>query len=260
MIVPTPKEDRFNSKIRSLFQNGSPDCRVLKIARHEHVYTAGDRQSMIYFVETGQVKVLLHSPEGKDCLLAIHGAGDIFGELCLHGQDLCIETAEAMQDSTLRQMSSRSFMIRMGRDSMMEDFVQFLVARIVEQQKTISALLTVNSEQRLARTLLQLAEKLGHDLPRSRRIEGRIFYQELAEMVGTTRTRVGLFMKRFRELGLIEVNRDHSLVIKEARLAEHIGRFGIFAETPARGPLFAGSAKAADLRDVDRMTGERASA
>ena len=99
-----------------------------------------------------------------------------------------------------------------------------LAVRIADQQQVIANLVTVDSEQRLGKTLLQLARKLGKKDPRSIRIEPEITHEELSEMVGATRPRIGLFMQRFYNLGLIETNADHFLIIKEKKLVAYLAQ------------------------------------
>lgn len=102
--------------------------------------------------------------------------------------------------------------------------MQYLALRIADQQAIIANLVTVDSEQRLGQTLLDLARKLGQQDPRSLRIEQRITHEELAAMIGTTRQRVCGFMRHFRELGLIELSTERFLVVKEAKLTAYLER------------------------------------
>ena len=102
--------------------------------------------------------------------------------------------------------------------------MRYLAVRIADQQQIIANLVTVDSEQRLGQTLLQLARTLGKKDPRSIRIELKITHEELSEMVGTTRPRISMFMQRFHNLGLIETNRDHFLIIKENKLTAYLGQ------------------------------------
>ena len=225
MILETLTLHQSKVMLRKLFRSDSPDCRVVKVAKKEHVYTSGERDSMIYCVESGRVKEVLISPEGKECLLAIHTVGDIFGELCLCGQNMRLETTTAMQDTVLKRIPSRAYISMLGRGSLLENLVQYLASRIADQQNVIATLLTENSEQRLAKTLLRLAHKLGRDEARSTCITQRIRHEELAEMVGTTRSRIGFFLKRFREMGMIDLNQDRCLMVREKKLEEYIDGF-----------------------------------
>jgi CRP/FNR family transcriptional regulator, cyclic AMP receptor protein len=129
-----------------------------------------------------------------------------------------------MKATILKQIPSIQFFARLGRDSLWQGFVRYLAVRIADQQQIIANLVTVDSEQRLGQTLLQLARTLGKKDPRSIRIELRITHEELSEMVGTTRPRISMFMQRFHNLGLIETNRDRFLIIKENKLHDYLAQ------------------------------------
>lgn len=222
MLQQTPQADKFKQQLRDSLAGEPIQAHTVKIARHEHAYTCGDQDGMVYFIVSGQIKLLMLSPDGKECILAIHTAGDIFGELSLSGLSTRLETAVAMEETELKQIPSASFFARLQRDGLFTGFVQYLTVRIADQQQVIANLVTVDSEQRLGKTLLQLARKLGKKDPRSIRIEHKISHEELSEMVGTTRPRISGFMQRFRTLGLIERNADHFLIIKEQKLTDYL--------------------------------------
>ena len=226
MIQQTPQADEFKKQLRDSLQRETMNSRAVKIARHQHVYSCGDQDEMVYFIETGQIKLLMLSSEGKECLLAIHSGGDIFGELCLSGLGSRLETATAMKATTLKQIPCAQFFARLSHDSLYEGFVRYLAVRIADQQQVIANLVTVDSEQRLGQTLLQLARTMGKKDPRSIRIELKISHEELSEMVGTTRPRISLFMQRFHNLGLIETNQDRFLIIKENKLTQYLAQIG----------------------------------
>jgi CRP/FNR family transcriptional regulator, cyclic AMP receptor protein len=224
MIQQTPEAERFKQQMRDSLQHETLNSRAVTFARHANVYTCGDQDEMVYFIETGQIKLLLLSPEGKECLLAIHGGGDVFGELCLAGLGARHETAVAMKQTKIKQIPCAQFFARLSRDSLSEGFVRYLAVRIADQQHVIANLVTADSEQRLGQTLLQLARTMGKKDPRSIRIELKISHDELSAMVGTTRPRISFFMQRFRNLGLIETNSDHFLVIKENKLTDYLAQ------------------------------------
>ena len=224
MIQQTPQADLFKKQLGDSLQRETLNSRAVKIARHTNVYTCGDQDEMVYFIESGQIKLLMLSSEGRECILAIHSAGDIFGELCLSGLGGRLETATAMKATTLKQVPCGQFFSRLSRDSLFEGFVRYLAVRIADQQQVIANLVTVDSEQRLGRTLLQLARTMGKKDPRSIRIELKISHEELSEMVGTTRPRISMFMQRFRNLGLIETNRERFLIIKEKKLTDYLAQ------------------------------------
>lgn len=209
-------------------QRDPQTSRAITIAKHAHVYTCGDPGESLYFIESGQVKVLLTSPEGRECLLAIYTAGDLFGESCLSGSYARLETTVAREETVLQQISIPRFFAQLGREGLCEGFVKYLTMRIADQQEVIANLVTADSEQRLGKTLLQLAHKLGTHDPRSIRmgkdirIEHKISQEELSEMVGTTRPRITTFMQRFRNLGLVETSAEHFLIIKENKLTDYL--------------------------------------
>jgi len=223
-IQQTPQADQFKEQLRDSLQRETISSRAVKIARHDNVYSCGDQDETVYFIESGQIKLLMLSSDGKECLLAIHSGGDIFGELCLSGLGARLETATAMKATTLKQIPSAQFFARLSRDSLYEGFVRYLAVRIADQQQIIANLVTVDSEQRLGQTLLQLGRTMGKKDPRSIRIELKITHEELSEMVGTTRPRISLFMQRFHNLGLIETNKDHFFIIKEKKLSDYLAQ------------------------------------
>lgn len=215
--------DDFKKQLSESFQDDATFA-SLKLARHHHVYVCGDPGESVYFIESGQVKLLMPSPQGKECLLAVHTAGDIFGELCLEGSDRRQETATVMEAATLKRIPRDRFFLHLSQHFLLEGFVQYLAARLAEQQRVMGTLLLVNSEHRLGETLLALARKLGQPDPRSTRIEQKITHEELSEMVGTTRPRITRFMLLFRALGLIEITPEHFLIVKEKKLADYLAR------------------------------------
>lgn len=224
MIQNNPLIDRFKVQMRESLRKETLHTRTMKFAKNDNVYTCGDKDELVYFIESGQVKLLMLSSEGKECLLAIHGAGDMFGELCLTELGSRLETATAMKATSIKQIPCSRFYERLEREKLFVGFVQYLALRVADQQQVIADLVTVDSEQRLGKTLLRLARTMGKKDPRSIRIETKISHEELSEMVGTTRPRISMFMQRFRNLGLIETNDDNFLVIKEDKLSAYLAQ------------------------------------
>lgn len=214
--------DRFKADMRDSLLKATKNSRVVKVGKNEKVYLVGDPRETIYFIEFGQIKLVMLSAEGRECMLAVHGSGDVFGELCLSGLGGRLETATAMEDCSLKEIPSDKFLSRLSRDSLLQGFVKYLTVRIADQQQVIANLVTVDSEHRLGETLLQLARKFGKKDPRSIRIDLRISHEELATMVGTTRPRISVFMQRFRNLGLIDSSTEHHFIIKERKLTAYL--------------------------------------
>jgi CRP-like cAMP-binding protein len=222
MIQDYPETTLFKEQIRQSLQSDVRNSRPIKVGKHTNVYTIGEEDEMVYFVESGRVKLSMVSSEGRECLLAIHAAGDVFGELCLSGTAGRLETATAMEDTFLKKVPCAKFLERLATDSLLEGFVKYLTARVADQQAIIANLVTVDSEQRLGKTLLQLAKQLGKKGASSTRIELKISHEELSNMIGTTRSRVSAFMQRFRNLGLIELSEEHFLIVKEEKLTAYL--------------------------------------
>ena len=222
MIEHNPNTILFKEQMRNSLQRETRNSSAINIAKNAHVYTVGEAIEMVYFIESGKVKLVMVSTEGKECVLAIHGAGDIFGELCLSGLKGRLETASAMEDTVLKRVPCGRFLERLAKDALLEGFIKYLTVRVADQQEVIANLVTVDSEQRLGQTLLQIARKHGLKDPRSIRIELKISHEELASMVGTTRPRISVFMQRFRNLGVIEMSAEHHLIIKEHKLMAYL--------------------------------------
>ena len=224
MIRQIPPVDQFKQQLRTALRQEAQQHRTVEFAKQAHIYTCGDQAQNVYFIESGQVKLIMLSPEGNECLLAILTAGDIFGELCLSGLSERTETAVAMTKTVVKVIPYTRFFARLRADDLLEGFVQYLAVRVADQQTMIANLVTANSEQRLGKTLLQLARTLGKQDPRSIRIEQRISHEELAAMVGASRSRVSTFMRRFHALGLIEFSAERFLIVKEHRLMDYLAQ------------------------------------
>ncbi len=224
---------QFKPKIRELIRNEPLQVRSIRVFRGTCVYSSGERDASLYCVDSGQIKLILYTPEGRECVLAIRSTGDIFGELCLSGQLIRVETAVAMQESRLSAIPYINLLRLMRAANLLEDLVQYLGDCIARQQEFIASMLTVNSEHRLALVLLRLGSANGTDESRIITIRPRILYEDLAAMVGTTRSRVGVFLKRFQENGLIEMNADHSLTIETEKLRQFAAGSALTEDTEA---------------------------
>ncbi|HEY6797874.1 MAG TPA: Crp/Fnr family transcriptional regulator [Kineosporiaceae bacterium] len=193
-----------------------------QVVRGESVYTCGDSDDRIYVLERGQLKTTIYSAEGKQCLLAIYGEGDTFGELGVLG-GIRHETVIAMRDSVVWHINAARFFNLLGRDhNLVRCYLRIITERVSDQQQTITQLVTLDGEHRLAATLLRIGRKLGQRIEDQIWIEGRITQEELASMVGTTRSRIGLFLKNFRERGLVHQLQDGRLCLDETRLLDYV--------------------------------------
>lgn len=212
---------RFSRRLRSYLGTNAVDAATVRLPRNATLYTCGDYGNTLYLIDSGRIKTVSSSPCGKGCLLDIYAPGEVVGESCLRGPERTA-TATAMVPTILRRFPREQFMSILAAGHLLEDWLRCLTARLSDQQQLITLLVTVESEQRLAVILLRLARKLGTPYGGRLLIDQKITHQELSEMVGTTRSRVGFFLKRFRDSGLVEENHGSTLVINERRLAEYV--------------------------------------
>ena len=174
--------------------------------KNQVVFAQGDPANAIFYVQKGRVKLTVVSHHGKEAVVAILGVGDFFGEGCLAHQVLRMSTATSMDESLIMRLE-KSRVIRLLHDepSFSEVFVAHLLSRSIRVEEDLVDQLFNSSEKRLARVLLLLAHfgKEGQPEP----VIAKISQETLAEMIGTTRSRVSFFMNKFRRLGF--VNYDH---------------------------------------------------
>src|SRR5688572_2853943 len=179
--------------------------RTLKFPEGDVIFSQGDAADALFFLQKGKVKITTLSTEGKEAVVAILGSGDFFGEGCLAGQPLRISTASTIADCSIARLD-KSAVIRLLHEepSFSEFFTAHLLARHIRMEADLIDQLFNSSEKRLARLLLLLANfgKEGGPQP----VATKISQETLAEMIGTTRSRVSFFMNRFRKLGFITYN------------------------------------------------------
>jgi CRP/FNR family cyclic AMP-dependent transcriptional regulator len=215
--------------LRHLLQSGALRTNTITTRRRDYVYYMGDNDERIYLVETGQIKLIMPTLTGKECLLNIFTVGDLFGESCLTGVGERMEAAVAMEETRLTCINYRDLLLYLrdnGLHKQYQSIIQCLATRLVEQQQSITDFATTNSEYRLGRTLLLLGDKLGKREPMAIRIEHNISHEELSQIVGTTRPRVSGFIQKFKSLGLLDITAEHFLVIKEKELANYLSQTG----------------------------------
>jgi CRP/FNR family cyclic AMP-dependent transcriptional regulator len=224
MSHPTGEPLVLVDHLRQAVSHGELKALTIQLQRHQSVYSTGDNAEMIYLIESGQIKVVMVSAEGKECLLTIYTRGDLFGESCLALPRARPETATAMGNTTLRGINYRDFLEYLDTNSFYAEALEYLAKRLLERQLVITDLVTADSEHRLGNVLLRLSSRLGKRGPLNVRIEHRISHEELSHIVGTTRPRISQFISKFRNLGLIETSAERILVIKERQLADYLTR------------------------------------
>jgi CRP-like cAMP-binding protein len=178
---------------------------ILEFRKEQVVFTQGDAADAVFYIQKGQVKVVVISEQGKEAVVGIFGPGQFFGEGCMNGHSLRIATTTALEDCLVTAIS-KTAMIAVLHDQpkFSEMFMAYLLTRNSRIEEDLIDQLFNSSEKRLARLLLLLANfgKEGSPQP----IIPNISQETLAEMIGTTRSRVSFFMSKFRKLGFISYN------------------------------------------------------
>lgn len=224
MFQLSTQAELFKQQLSSSLNNELKNTRSIKFSKNLNIYSCGDKCEYVYYIVSGQIKLMTFSSAGKECLLSIYAQGDIFGEMCLAGIFERQETATTMCETVIKQIHHAKFFSCLTEESLHEGFIKYLTLRISDQQNAISNLVTADSEERLGRTLLTLAHKLGRKTPLSVKIDHWISHEELSEMVGTTRPRITKFINKFRELDLIEINSKRRISVKEEKLSAYLDK------------------------------------
>jgi CRP/FNR family cyclic AMP-dependent transcriptional regulator len=179
--------------------------RALNFRKNQRVFSQGDPADAVFYIQEGKVKMYVISEQGKEAVIALHGQGDFFGEGCLSGQRLRLATVAAMMECVIMRID-KAAMVRVIHEEpkFSERFMAFLLARNARVEEDLTDQLFNSSEKRLARTLLLMANfaKEGKE----ERVITKVSQATLAEIVGTTRSRVSIFMNKFRHLGFVEYN------------------------------------------------------
>jgi CRP/FNR family cyclic AMP-dependent transcriptional regulator len=169
------------------------------------IFSQGDPANAVFYIHKGKVKLTVLSRQGKEAVVAILGAGDFFGEGCLAGQPLRMGSAVAMSEcSTMRLEKAAVIRALHEQPSFSEMFVAHLLSRNIRIEEDLVDQLFNSSEKRLARVLLLLANFGKEGTPQT--VIPKMSQETLAEIIGTTRSRVSFFMNRFRKLGFVEYN------------------------------------------------------
>jgi len=177
--------------------------RVSKFQAKETVFSQGDPAKSVMYIQEGGVKLTVVNATGKEAVVAILGPGDFLGEGCLAGQPKCIATATTIAPTTMLIIEKEEMLRVLHTEHAFSDrFLSHMLTRSIRVESDLIDQLFNSSEKRLARTLLLLARYGKQDQPET--MIARMSQETLAEMIGTTRSRVNFFMNKFRSLGFIE--------------------------------------------------------
>jgi len=201
--MKSSRTPRFN--LLAFLNSGGLGKKIVQYRNKQVLFSQGDSAARIFYIQKGRVKLTVVSESAKEAVVAILGDGDFLGEGCLAGQPLRMATATAISPSSILEIRKPAMMrVLREEQAFAERFIAHILARNIRFEADLVDQLFNSSEKRLARTLLLLAQYGKAGKPET--ILPKISQETLAEMVGTTRSRVSFFMNKFRRLGFIEYN------------------------------------------------------
>ena len=190
---------------------------VVDLKNKEIVFSQGDPANDVFYIQKGKIRLSVVSKAGKEATIGILSERNFFGEGALAGQTLRMGFATAMTDCQVLRIEKRAMMGAIHREHAFSDvFVAYLLARNIGYEEDLVDQLFNSSEKRLARALLMLAHFCKEGVPEA--VIPKVSQETLAEMIGTTRSRVSFFMNRFRRLGLIDYNDGSGLQVHSSLL------------------------------------------
>ena len=215
LVAPSKKIIPFDPKtFLSTIDGGRKIAAFLK---KQAIFVQGDPSNAVFYIQEGKVRLTVVSKSGKEATIGILNDGDFFGEGCLTGQPLRLCSATAVTDCSVMRIDKKSMMEVLHREHAFSDmFVAYLLTRNIRYEEDLVDQLFNSSEKRLARVLLLLAHFGKDGKPES--VIPKISQEVLAEMVGTTRSRVSFFMNRFRKLGFIDYRGGDALQVHSSLL------------------------------------------
>ncbi len=191
--------------MEQFLQSAGVARKVSEFERKQTIFSQGDSGKTVLYIQKGGVRLSVVNERGKEAVVAVLGTGDFFGEGCLAGQPLRIGTATAVTATTVMSIDRKEMSRVLHAEHEFSDrFIAHMLSRNIRVEEDLVDQLFNSSEKRLARTLLLLAQ-YGR-LEKPEKVLPKISQEMLAEMVGTTRSRVNFFMNKFRRLGLITYN------------------------------------------------------
>jgi len=213
--VPAKKERDFDPK--KFLATIGEGRKVVAFPKKQTIFTQGDAADAIFYIQKGKVRLTVVSKIGKEATLGILNEGEFFGEGGLAGQPLRMGSATALTNCELLRIDKKAMLLALHREHTFSDlFVAYLLARNIRYEEDLVDQLFNSSEKRLARILLLLAHFGKEGVPET--VIPKISQETLAEMIGTTRSRVSFFMNRFRELGFLDYEGGSGLQVHTSLL------------------------------------------
>jgi CRP/FNR family transcriptional regulator, cyclic AMP receptor protein len=186
--------------------------------KKQTIFAQGDPSDAVFYIQEGRVRLTVLSGSGKEATIGILGEGEFFGEGCLAGQPLHVGAATALTDCTVLRIEKKAMMKALHTEQAFSDvFVAHLLQRNIRFQADLVDQLFNSSEKRLARVLLLLSHFGKEGIPQT--VLPKISQETLAEMIGTTRSRVSFFMNRFRKLGFVDYDAGNELQVHSSLLS-----------------------------------------
>jgi CRP/FNR family transcriptional regulator, cyclic AMP receptor protein len=210
LVAASKKFIKFDPKTFLSTINGGR--KIVAFSKKQAIFVQGDSSDAVFYMQKGKVKLTVVSTTGKEATIGILSEGSFLGEGCLTGQTLRLCSATAMTDCSLMRIDKKSMVEVLHRESAFSEmFVAYLLARNIRYQEDLVDQLFNSSEKRLARILLLLAQFGKDGVPET--LISKVSQETLAEMIGTTRSRVSFFMNRFRKLGFIDYHGGNDLQV-----------------------------------------------
>jgi CRP/FNR family transcriptional regulator, cyclic AMP receptor protein len=201
--IKSKEKPTFN--VQAFLDSAGVARKIAEFRGKETIFSQGDSSKHVMYVQKGGVRLTVINEVGKEAVVAILGPGDFFGEGCLAGQTICMGTATAITPTTALVIEKNEMIRVLHEEHEFSDrFISYMLGRNIRIEEDLVDQLFNSTEKRLARTLLLLARYGKQD--QSQKILPKVSQEMLAEMIGTTRSRVNLFMNKFRKLGFIHYN------------------------------------------------------
>jgi|ERR1700730_2795259 len=202
---PLERKGKRAFNVQAFLDSAGVARKIVEYRRSQKIYVQGDPATSVMYIQTGTVKLSVVNKVGKEAVVGILGPADFFGEGCLAGQDVRMGTATGITPTAILVIEKKEMMRVLHSEHAVSDrFMSYILSRNIRIEEDLIDQLFNSSEKRLARTLLLLARYGKESEPE--KMLPKVSQEMLAEMIGTTRTRVNFFMNKFRKLGFIRYN------------------------------------------------------
>lgn len=217
LLAPITAKKKISFDPKDFLATIGEGRKVVLFSRKETIVAQGAPADAVFYIQQGKARLTVVSDSGKEATIGVLSDGDFFGEGCLAGQPLRMASATAMTDCQLLRIEKKAMMEALQRQHALSDvFVAYLLRRTIRYEEDLVDQLFNSSEKRLARVLLLLAHFGKEGTPQT--VIPKISQETLAEMVGTTRSRVSFFMNRFRKLGFVDYDGGSGLQVHSSLL------------------------------------------